>query len=489
MVQGTASSAGKSVLVAALCRVFAREGVRVAPFKAQNMSNNSFVDADGREMGRAQVEQAAAARIAPRAEMNPILLKPEADHRSQLVVLGRPQGIVRGSDFLRRKRELWPVVCSALELLLDSYDLVLIEGAGSPAEINLRDGDIVNMRVALHASAPVLLVGDIDRGGVFAHLVGTLQLLQPAERALVKGLVVNKFRGSRALLQPGISWLEEYTGLPVLGVVPWLDRIGVAEEDAVALEAARGGEAGELDVAVIKLPHVANFDDLDALAAEPGVAVRFVDRTESFGEPSLVVLPGTKSTVADLRWLEGNGLAERVLVHADSGGAVIGICGGYQMLGREVLDLNHIESRDQYTYGLGLLDVTTVFEPEKETSQVEATVAAQRGLLRHAAGAHLRGYEIHMGRTAAPEHALRVVSRSGERCDERDGAVSATGNVFGTYIHGLFDNDSFRRSVLAALGHEPAGRTWSREAAYERLADHVAAALDMRTICALAGIG
>src|SRR5579883_964555 len=319
MLQGTASSVGKSLLVTALCRILRQDGVRVAPFKAQNMSNNSFVDAEGRELGRAQAEQAAAAGIAPSAEMNPILLKPEADHRSQVVVMGRPQGTLRGADFLRRKQELWPVVTRALESMLERYEVVIIEGAGSPAEINLRAGDIVNMRVARYARAPVLLVGDIDRGGVFAHLVGTLQLLEPDERALVRGTIINRFRGSVELLRPGVEWLEAYTGLPVFGVVPWLDSPGVAEEDAVALERPIGSGAAEIDVAVPRLPHIANFDDLDALAAEPGVSVRFVTRASEFGTPALVVLPGTKSTVADLAWLRASGLAVRVQEHARHG--------------------------------------------------------------------------------------------------------------------------------------------------------------------------
>ena len=484
MLQGTASSVGKSLLTAALCRILAREGVRVAPFKAQNMSNNSYVTADGRELGRAQAVQAEAAGIEPLAEMNPILLKPEADHRSQVVVLGRPRGVLHGRDFLRRKRELWPVVVESLARLRARFDVVLIEGAGSPAEINLRAGDIVNMRVARHAEAPVLLVGDIDRGGVFAHLVGTLELLEPDERALVRGLVINKFRGSPELLAPGVEWLERRTGLTVAGVVPWLDGVGVADEDAVALEYGRGCADGAIDVAVIQLPRIANFDDMDALAAEADVRLRFVSRPEAFGSPDLVVLPGTKSTIADLAWLRETGLAVEVQRHAAAGGAVIGICGGYQMLGERVLDPGRVESAEGEAEGLGLLPAVTVFEPVKATHRVRA-VLGQSALFPGAAGAAITGYEIHMGQSRSEAPALRIRSRSGRPCDDPDGAVSADGRIVGSYLHGLFDNDLLRASLLDGLAQSrglkrgKGSQPWSRAAAYDRLADHVAAALDL----------
>ncbi|HEY7295469.1 MAG TPA: cobyric acid synthase, partial [Dehalococcoidia bacterium] len=436
MLQGTASSVGKSLLTAALCRILAREGLRVAPFKAQNMSNNSYVTADGRELGRAQAVQAEAAGIEPLAEMNPILLKPEADHRSQVVVLGRPNGVLRGSDFLSRKQELWPVVVDALARLRAAFDVVLIEGAGSPAEINLRAGDIVNMRVARHAAAPVLLVGDIDRGGVFAHLVGTLELLEPEERSLVQGLVINKFRGTAELLRPGIEWLERRSGLPIAGVVPWLDAVGIADEDAVAIEGGRRPAGGMIDVAVVQFPRIANFDDLDPLAAEAGVCVRFITRPEQFGAPDLVVLPGTKSTIADLLWLRESGLAERVRAHAAAGGATIGICGGYQMLGARVLDPRRVESATGEAEGLGLLPALTVFEPLKATHRVRASVDCDASFFPGRAGAEIGGYEIHMGQSRAGTPALRIRSRSGVPCDEPDGAINAAGNVLGTYLHG-----------------------------------------------------
>ena len=483
MLQGTASSVGKSLLTTALCRILAREGVRVAPFKAQNMSNNSFVTADGRELGRAQAVQAEAAGIEPLAEMNPILLKPEADHRSQVVVLGRPQGVLRGRDFLEHKQKLWPIVTEALALLRKRFDVVLIEGAGSPAEINLRAGDIVNMRVARHAQSPVLLVGDIDRGGVFAHLVGTLELLEPDERALVHGLVINKFRGSAELLTPGIDWLERRTGLPVAGVVPWLDAVGVADEDAVALEDGRTDGEGAIDVAVIQFPRIANFDDLDPLRAEPDVRLRFVAHPAAFGSPDLVVLPGTKSTIADLGWLRETGLAERVAAYASTGGAVIGICGGYQMLGERVLDPCHVESAAGEAAGLALLPALTTFEPVKATHRVRA-VLGESCLFAGAAGTEITGYEIHMGQSRSEAPALRIRSRSGQPCDEPDGAMSVNGRIAGTYLHGLFDNDVLRKALLHGLAQcrgivRGEGRRWDRLAAYDRLADHVAAALDL----------
>jgi len=491
MIQGTASSAGKSLLVTALCRIFHQDGLRVAPFKAQNMANNSFVTPDGLELGRAQAVQAEAAGVAPRVEMNPILLKPEAHYRSQLVVLGRPRGTIGGGDFLQRKVELWPIVATALDRLRALFDLVVIEGAGSPAEINLRAGDIVNMRVACYAQAPVLLVGDIDRGGVFAHLVGTLQLLDAEERALVRGLVINKFRGAAELLQPGLDWLRVYTGVPVLGVVPWLEDARIADEDAVVLEHTRSTAPATLDIVVPKLPHVANFDDLDPLIAEPDVSVRWVERPEEFGAPDLVVLPGSKATASDLGWLQATGLAERVVVHARAGGAVIGVCGGFQMLGVALHDPERVESETEHVPGLGLLPVETWFACEKATHQVRAVVADARGLLEGAADVAITGYEIHMGATETPTPALRILSRSGRSCDVPDGAIDDSGLVFGTYIHGLFDNDALRTVLLANLarrkGRERAatGQGWSREAAYDRLAAHVRAALDMRALYSL----
>ncbi len=496
MVQGTASSAGKSVLVTGLCRLFRQDGWRVAPFKAQNMSNNSYVTATGEEMGRAQVEQAYAAGVEPDVRMNPVLLKPEADHRSQVVVLGRPAFHLSGLDFRTRKAELWPVVTRALDELRAQYDLVLIEGAGSPAEINLREADIVNMRVARHAQAPVLLVGDIDRGGVFAHLYGTLALLPAEERALVRGLVINKFRGSRELLAPGLDMIAALTGVPVLGVVPYLPDLRIADEDAATLDEARPHRPGApLDVAVVRLPRIANFDDIDPLAAEPDVAVRFVARPEELGRPDLIVLPGTKATVADLSWLRATGLAEAVRAAAARGAAVLGICGGYQMLGRVVRDPQHVESEQPEAAGLGLLPVETEFEPVKATHRVTAEVTATQGLFAGCAGMEVHGYEIHMGRTRADAGTapLRLRSRSGRPCADVDGCRSVDGWVVGTYLHGLLENDALRVRMLHNLARRKGvafrpGLPVRRAEAYDRLAACLRAALDVAALYRIIGL-
>ncbi len=484
MIQGTSSSVGKSLLTAALCRFFARRGVRVAPFKAQNMSNNAAVCADGAEIGRAQAVQAAAARIEPTADMNPVLLKPEADSRSQVIVLGRPWQTLRASGYYRRKEELWPVVTAALDRLRAAYELVLIEGAGSPAELNLRALDIVNMAVAKYARAPVLLAGDIDRGGIFAQLLGTLWLLEPDERALVRGLLVNKFRGDRALFADGVRILEERGGVPVLGVLPYLPGLAVAEEDAVALDAARPAATTGIDIAVIRLPHIANFDDFDPLCAEPGVAVRYVASVREFGSPHALILPGTKSTVADLAWLREAGLSEMVRAFAERGGAVAGVCGGYQMLGQVIRDPEGVESSAGEVGGLGLLPIKTTFSREKATYQARARLVGGPGWLGAAAGLPVDGYEIHMGQSRGGRPWLEIERRNGEPVAVGDGAASADGRVWGCYVHGLFANDGLRRAWLASLGHRH-GAAVSGADPLDRVADAVEAALDVRRLEAI----
>jgi adenosylcobyric acid synthase len=489
MIQGTSSSVGKSLLTAAMCRVFARKGVRVAPFKAQNMSNNAAVCADGAEIGRAQAVQAAAAGIAPTADMNPVLLKPEADARSQVVVLGRPWQTLRAAAFYRRKEELWPVVTAALYRLRAAYELVLIEGAGSPVELNLRSLDIVNMAVARHARAPVLLAGDIDRGGIFAQLLGTLWLLEAEDRALVRGLIVNKFRGDRTLFADGVRILEERGGLPVLGVVPQLAAIAVPEEDAVALDAAHPNTAGAaIDLAVIHLPHIANFDDFDPLRTEPGVAVRYVSSAREMGAPHAIILPGTKSTAADLAWLRATGLADAIRAFAERGGVVVGICGGYQMLGQMIRDPDGIESSVKEVAGLGLLPIETIFAREKATYRAQACILGGPGWLIAAAGQPAYGYEIHMGRSSGGSPWLEITRRNGEPADFRDGAVSDDGRVWGCYIHGLFANTNLRRAWLDSLHGGPArvaSPMGSLDESLDRLADGVEAALDMERLEAI----
>jgi adenosylcobyric acid synthase len=465
----------------------------VAPFKAQNMSNNAGVTPEGGEIGRAQVTQAEACGIPPHVDMNPVLLKPEADSRSQVVVLGKKLESLPARDYYRRKAELWEVVTAALARLRARADLVIIEGAGSPAELNLRRGDIVNMAVALHANAPVLLAGDIDKGGVFAQLLGTLWLLAPEERALVRGLLVNKFRGDPGLFTDGVRILEERGGVPVLGVIPWLRDHGIPEEDGAGLDDPASTpilgmtESPQVDIAVIKLPRIANFDDFDPLAAEPGVRVRFVQSPEALGRPDAIILPGTKHTLADLAWLRATGLADAVLSHAPRGIAVVGICGGYQMLGRVLRDPGGVEGGGEAP-GLSLLPVEVTFANEKVTQQ--ATAHALGGWPWLTDAGPLTGYEIHAGQAETPHPLLELSRQDGSRA--LDGACSADGRVWGTHLHGLFHNDGFRRAWLASLGwRSPGGELpyLARKAAgYDRLADALAAALDMRRLDAIIGL-
>ena len=497
MVQGTSSHAGKSILATALCRIFARDGLQVAPFKAQNMSLNSYATPDGAEIGRSQAVQAAAAMTSPRAEMNPVLLKPEGDSRSQVVLMGRPRAVASAREYHDLKPAVWDVVTSSLDRLRTEYDVVVIEGAGSPAEINLKQHDIVNMRVALHADAPVLLVGDIDRGGVFAQIVGTMVLLEPDERALVKGHVINKFRGDPSLLTPGLEFLEERTGVPVAGVIPYFTDIHVPEEDSLGLSPEgvdNGSEA--VDVAVIRLPHIANFDDFDPLRHEPGVRVRYVGRAGELGAPDLVVIPGSKTTVADLDWLRANGLDERVVAARRTGTPVVGICAGYQMLGAALLDPEGVESPRAETPGLGLLRGSTTFLPHKSTHQVRGRVADGRGLLSGCAGAEVAAYEIHVGVTSAAGHSKPFVieSRSGREVDQPDGALDDDGLTLGTYLHGLFHNRAVRRSVLEFAAERrgvtlpAAGEDVNPNAEYDKLAALVREHLDMELVYRVAGL-
>ncbi len=480
LVVGTASSVGKSVLVTALCRSFARAGVRVAPFKAQNMSNNAYVTAGGLEIGRAQAEQAAAAGVEVEVDMNPVLLKPQGDRTSQMVLNGRPAGVMRSRDFVERRRDLWPDVAAALARLRGRYDLVIAEGAGSAAEPNLYDTEVVNMRVAREAGAVTLLVGDIDRGGVFGHFLGTLDLLPPSDRALVRGLVINRFRGDPSLLAPAVEVVEARGGVPVVGIVPWIDDLDVAEEDAVALERrelAQHGAGAEVDVAVLRFPRIANFDDIDPLLREPGVRVRWVESADDLGLPHLVVLPGTRATIADLRWLRSRGLDRAVVARREAGAHVLGVCGGYQMLGARLHDPDGVEAEPGCVEeGLGLLPTTTVFEGMKATRRT-------RGRTREGApggaGHDVEGYEIHMGRTSGAERPFLDIG------DHEDGAVSPDGRVAGTYLHGLLHNDGWRAALLAELGRTAAWSASSgarREAAFDRLADVVEAHVDLARI-------
>ena len=487
MVLGTASSVGKSVLVTALCRIFRQDGVRVAPFKAQNMSNNADVTADGLEIGRAQSEQAAAAGLAPAVEMNPVLLKPQGDRSSQLVLEGRPVGVLPSADFVERERDLWPAVERALERLRRDYELVIAEGAGSAVEPNLRATEIVNMRVALHSGASVLVVGDIDRGGVFAHLLGTLELLTAEERTLVRGFVINRFRGDPSLLAPAIEELERRSGVPVLGVIPWLDGLRIAQEDAVALErpeeqdgraGAGAGSSIDVDIVVLRLPRIANFDDFDPFIDEPGVRLRYVARPEELGDPRLVILPGTKATIADLEALRRNGLAEAVLALHRRGTPIAGICGGFQMLGQRLCDPHGVEApAGTEVAGLGLLPLTTTFSTEKSTRRVRGRVVGAAGAWAGARDLPVEGYEIHMGDSEGAVTPLLTLD------GRPDGAISSDGRVAGSYLHGLFHNDALRGALLAGLGREGGvGRPFDREREFDRLAQHVRSHLDLERV-------
>ena len=482
MVCGTGSDSGKSTLVAGICRMLARRGLRVAPFKAQNMSLNSTVTITGHEISRAQASQAEAAGVEPESAMNPILLKPSDHRNSQVIVDGRVWATLDAASYQAAKAELWPVVLERLASLRERYDAVICEGAGSPAEINLLAHDITNLKLAEAAGLPAILVGDIDRGGVFASLYGTVAIL-PAELSnLIKAFVINKFRGDPAILAGGLDELEALTARPTLGVVPWMEGIGVDAEDSMALEGLSpagmgrylppsGGEV--LDVAVIRLPRISNFTDVEALRLEPAVRVRYVESAGALGRPHLVILPGTKTTVADLRWLAGSGLAAAIKALAHHGGAagtttVLGICGGYQMLGYAITDTVE-EPGGSRMEGLGLLDAETVFEETKLTRRVSG----------ESLGEPVAGYEIHHGRTLplaqGGPRAAWITTQHGP-----EGLRSPAGNVWGTSVHGLFESDSFRRAFLSEVARR-SGLSWdpgdavsfsgARQARFDMIAD------------------
>ncbi len=493
MLQGTGSSVGKSIMVAALCRIMKQDGFRVAPFKSQNMALNSFVTKEGHEMGRAQVVQAEAAGLEPHVDMNPVLLKPEADAKSQVVVMGKPWKTVSAYDYYKYASELFPIIEESLDRLCSQYDAVVIEGAGSPAEINLRRFEIVNMAIAKLAKAPVLLVGDIDKGGVFAQLVGTQMLLEEDERELVKGFIINKFRGDIAILKPGLGMLEDRTSVPVLGVVPYYHDIIINEEDSV-YHTGDDGKEPQVDIAVIHLPRISNSTDFEPLQQEAGVRLRYVTAPWQINTPDLIIIPGSKSTISDLNHIKNTGLAEAIVEKLQQGTPVIGICGGFQMLGKHIEDPAGIESDAGSVEGLGLLDVTTSFEGEKSTHQVKAEVAGDTGMFAGLAGQVLTGYEIHMGQTRCGEvnSVFKITQRSGEKDDHFDGALRRDGKVFGTYLHGLFDNDIFRRSLLQNIkpGYEPEGQSLllSKEEQYDKLAALVRESLDIERIYSICGL-
>lgn len=449
MVVGTTSHAGKSLLTTALCRLLSRRGWRVAPFKGQNMALNSYVTPNGGEIGYAQAVQAWAAGVMPCVEMNPILLKPQGDMTSQIILMGKAIGKVSAQDYYEQYfAQGWQAIEESLRRLANEFDLIVCEGAGSPAEINLKHRDLTNMRVALHLKAPTLLVVDIDRGGAFAHVVGTLELLEPEERALIKGIVINKFRGQRSILQPGINWLEERIGIPVIGVIPWIEELFPAEDSLDLLERdARKKKNTEITIAVIRLPRISNFTDFDALEAEPSVNLKYISPSQSLGHPDAVIIPGTKTTIADLLVLQKTGMAEAIQEYAAAGGTVLGICGGFQMLGKMVADPEGIEGQEGRYQGLNLLPLKTVIAGSK--------IARQRLVTSNYphAGLPVTGYEIHQGRSrlVEPEEGNKQSSCKPLFDDPGLGIVDLNQSVWGSYLHGLFDNGPWRRAWLNYL--------------------------------------
>lgn len=473
MIQGTMSNAGKSVLAAGLCRIFRQDGYSVAPFKSQNMALNSYITREGLEMGRAQVMQAEAAGVEPSVRMNPILLKPTSDVGSQVIVNGEVVGSMSAADYFSYKKQLIPAILESYHALARDHDIIVLEGAGSPAEINLKAEDIVNMGMARMAGAPVLLAGDIDRGGVFAALYGTLALLEPGERAMVKGTIINKFRGDVEILRPGLTQLEGLTHVPVVGVVPWME-LDLDEEDSLSQRFSARREGKPLDVAVVRLPRISNFTDFAPLERHPAVGLRYVDRAQALGRPDLVILPGTKSTLADLSWLRQSGLEGAVLRLAGQGVPVIGICGGFQMLGRTLADPQGLEGGGSLR-GVGLLPVDTTFLPRKSREQKRCQADLPVGFYERLRGCPLEGYEIHMG-------------TSGE-----GGLFTVEGRVLGTYLHGLFDSGAFTQGLVDLLLEEK-GVAWDgeppspedartfKERQYDRLADVLRQSLDLESI-------
>ena len=488
MFQGTGSSVGKSMLCAAVLRILRQDGLRVAPFKAQNMALNSYATREGLEMGRAQVTQAEAAGMEPTVRMNPILLKPTSDRRSQVIVNGRPIGTMSAMEYDRYKPELRETVKRTYEALEREVDVVVIEGAGSPAEINLRAGDLVNMSMAQSADAPVILIGDINPGGVFASLYGTVKLLPEEEQRRIKGVVINKFRGDVKILEPGLNMLEELLNIPVIGVIPWMD-VDMEDEDSVTERFERRESCGDVRVSIVRLPHISNFTDFNLLGSEPGVAVRYAERASELREADVIILPGTKNTIEDLNWLKQRGLADEIVRHARRGGMVIGICGGYQMLGETLRDPEHSESRIPELSGLGLLNFDVTFRSEKTTVQSAGSIRCESGWLSGLNGLMLEGYEIHSG-----------VNRFGARCvpflylngsDAPDGVTNDGGNVIGSYLHGIFDTGSFWHALVNQVRREkgldenegaPLTMAEFRNREFDRLAAIVRQNLDMDAV-------
>jgi adenosylcobyric acid synthase len=488
MVQGTMSNAGKSLIAAGLCRIFTQDGYRVAPFKSQNMALNSYITEDGLEMGRAQVMQAEAANIAPDVRMNPILLKPTSDRGSQVIVNGEVVGDMSAAEYYNHKQMMTPEIEKAYKSLAAENDIIVLEGAGSPAEINLMENDIVNMYMAKLAKAPVLLVGDIDRGGVFAAILGTIMLLPEEEKRLIRGVIINKFRGDVNILKPGLTMIEKLIGKPVVGVVPYL-RLDIDDEDSLSERLSNNGKEKLIDIAVIRLPRISNFTDFSALGFIEEASVRYAASVKELGNPDLIVLPGTKNTMGDLKWLRECGLEAAVQRHAAAGKPLFGICGGYQMLCSKLSDPYGVESGGEMK-GMCLIDAETVFQREKVRTRVKGRFLKTGGIFHELSGTEFEGYEIHMGITrGAPPALSKLTTLGGET--KQDGM--ANGNVYGGYVHGIFDSDGVLKMVAKALleakglsceNMNPAGFDIHayKKRQYDILADTLRKSVDMKKI-------
>lgn len=486
MVQGTMSNSGKSFVAAALCRIFHQDGYLTAPFKSQNMALNSYITKEGLEMGRAQVMQAEAAGIEPSARMNPILLKPTSQMGSQVIVNGEVIGNMRAMDYYKDKPRFIPMVMEAYNSLAEEYDVIVLEGAGSPAEINLKDNDIVNMGMARMSKSPVLLVADIDRGGVFASIYGTVKLLEPEEQAMIKGIIINKFRGDVKILEPGLAMIEEKVGIPVVGVIP-MEHIDIDDEDSLSDRLNETEVTAAIDIAVIHVPHISNFTDFAVLERMQQISLRYVEKESQLGKPDLIILPGTKNTMHDMKWLRQSGLEAAVLKLSAEDVPVFGICGGYQMLGQTLSDPHGVEQGGTIA-GMGLLPLETIFEEAKTRTRTEGQVLEKRGLLRDI-GDKVAGYEIHMGVTK-PVEGGRAIPLFCLEDGREDGCCNEAGTVFGTYLHGIFDSTPVVKSIACWLmeraGIDPEEEIEDvsvvKEREYDKLANLVRGSLDMKKI-------
>ena len=493
MFQGTASGVGKSLINAAFCRIFTDDGYNVSPFKSQNMALNSYITKDGKEMGRAQVVQAEAARKLPDVRMNPILLKPTTQRKSQVIVMGKVKDNLDAVSYHKEKTNLKSIVESTYKELLSENDIIVIEGAGSPSEINLRDEDIANMGMAQIANCPVIIIGDIDRGGVFASLYGTIMLLKEEERKYVKGVIINKFRGDVEILKPGLKMLEDLIKVPVLGVVPYTN-LNIEDEDSLSDKfKIKSTQNKAISVQVIRLPHISNFTDFDIFETFEDVTLKYVDQNDLIGSADLIIIPGTKNTIEDLIYLRESGLENQIIKAHKNGTPIIGICGGYQMLGKKIKDPDGIECSVKEIAGMSLLDLETIFEDDKITSQVKGKIdfEVKEGIFKGIKDTYIKGYEIHCGRSINETGAINILEKLSEVVNYKEGSINSKDNVFGTYIHGIFDSMDFTRKLLDNIrsikGLDDIGREYTsyedfKENEYQKLASHVRDHVDIKEI-------